>query len=492
MMLDRNLGIAMVAAELTPFAKTGGLADVAASLAKALSVLGNDVRVVVPRYRGVTFDRTLTDFPVELGGRRETVIMRTGGLTARSAAGTKTVPVYMIDNYEYFDREGYYSHDDDDARFALFCRAALEMLPRLGFRPDIVHCHDWHTGPIPFLLREKYAADRFYRGMASVFTIHNLHYQGNFSRGALRFLGVGDEFYDPERLEFYGTVSFMKAGLLYADAITTVSKRYAAEIQAEELGERMDGILRRRAGVLTGIVNGINIHEFNPRTDPRIYRNYDLSTLADKKENKLALQRELGFRVGDIALIGVVTRLVEQKGMDLLAEGIGGIVDAGAQLVVLGSGEPHYESLLSRLAERHREGVRVQIGFDAVLAQRIYAASDMFLMPSRFEPCGLAQLIAMRYGSIPVVRATGGLADTVLDFDPTTGTGNGFVFEEYAADRMVGAVRRALELYRDRVAWQKLVHNAMELDFSWHRSAAEYMAVYDRALAGYANVPWAC
>ncbi|MDN5364294.1 MAG: starch synthase [Eubacteriales bacterium] len=483
MMLDRNLKILLASAEVTPFAKTGGLADVAGSLPKALATLGNDVRVVMPKYRPISDTiRTLFDFPVQVGQRRETAVLRESLLEAQMGDIRRTVPVYFIDNYHYFDRDNMYGYWDEAERFAFFCRAVLEMLPRLNFQPDVIHCNDWQTGPICMLLKEKYSRDPFYSRIAAVYTVHNLQYQGNFPREVLSLFNLGMEVFTPEKVEFYGSFSFMKAGLVYADVITTVSSRYAREVQTPEFGERMDGILRKRSHDFFGIVNGINIHEFNPKTDPRIYRNYDINNLADKKDNKFALQRELGLPERDVPVIGMVTRLVDQKGLDLLDEIKDELLQEDIQLVVLGMGDPHYEDMLRRMKEKYPDKVAVYIGFNGILAQRIYAGSDMFLMPSRFEPCGLGQLISLRYGTIPIVRATGGLADTVVDYNPETGMGNGFSFDHYSAFELLHTIRRALSTYRDRERWEKLMRAAMEADFSWNRSAAEYLEVFDRAI----------
>lgn len=482
MMMDRNLKILLASSEVAPFAKTGGLADVAGSLPKALATMGNDVRIVMPRYRGITGLETLLDFPVEVAGRRETAIVRQGFIEARFQDIHRRVPVYFIDNYHYFDREGLYRFPDEAERFAFFCRAVLEMLPRLPFQPDIIHCNDWQTGPIPLLLKVRYGGEPFYRRLASVFTIHNLQYQGNFPRESLRLLGLGDEYYHPESLEFYGMVSFIKAGILYADVINTVSNRYAREIQTPERGERLDGLLRKRSRDLYGIVNGINIHEFNPRTDPRIYKHYGPENLQDKKENKYALQKEVGLPVRDVPLLGMVSRLADQKGLDLVAAALEDLLALDLQMVLLGTGEPYYENLFREIQRRYPRKMYAYIGFNGILAQRIYAGADMFLMPSRFEPCGLGQLISLRYGTIPIVRATGGLADTVIDFDSRTGMGNGFSFEEYSARHLVETVHRALRVYENPEQWQHLMLTALSQDFSWARSAAEYMELYDEAL----------
>jgi len=487
-MFDRSLKILILASEMVPFAKTGGLADVIGSLPKALATLQNgnavlhDVRVAIPRYKEIGDAPYLMDFPVKIGERNATAIIRTRAVEAQYQGVHRSVPVYMTDNYHYFYRDGLYMFPDEAERFAFFCRAVLEMLPRLNWQPDVIHCNDWQTGPVPLLLQTTYAGP-FYRRTATVFTIHNLQYQGNFPEQTLELFDLDKELFTPEGIEFYGTVSFMKAGIEYADVVSTVSRTYAREIQTPVMGERLDGVLRRRSDDLYGIVNGINYHEFDPGTDQRIYRNFDAKNIAGKKDNKYALQKEMGLPVQDVPLLGLISRLVDQKGLDIMLEIVGELMQTEMQLVVLGSGDPHYEKLFADLREEFPHKVGVFIGFNAILAQRIYAGADLFLMPSRFEPCGLGQLISMRYGTVPVVRSTGGLADTVHDFNPATGSGNGFVFESYTGQALLGAIRRALKLYREDAAqWEQLVRRVMELDYSWARSAVEYLQLYQEAL----------
>lgn len=490
MMLDRNLKILVVASEVVPFAKTGGLADVAGSLPKALTAMGNDARIVLPRYRGITDFTTVTDFPVKIGDRTETCIVRESHIEAKLPnGGTKQVPVYFIDSYHYFDREGLYCHYDEAERFAFFSIATLEMLKKINWQPDVIHCNDWQSGPIPFLLREKYSDDPFYNRMATLFTVHNLLYQGNYPRDILRFFGVGNEYFHPDKLEFYGQVSFMKAGLNYADVINTVSKRYAQEIQTDEYGEGFQGLLRKRSQDLHGIVNGINYHEFNPKTDPRIFRTYDSSSVEDKYENKHDLQKQMDLPVKDVPLIGLISRLVDQKGLDLISEVFDEFMKEDLQFVVLGMGDKYYEEMIARMRERYPDKMGAYLGYNGLLAQRIYAGSDMFLMPSRFEPCGLGQLISLRYGTVPIVRATGGLADTIVDYDEGTGYGNGFSFEPYNAQVMLGTIKKALKLYKEQPSkWRKLVITALEQDFSWNRSGAEYLELFDLAISKHTNM----
>ncbi|HAG07948.1 MAG: Glycogen synthase [Clostridia bacterium 62_21] len=488
-MYDRPLKILLVSAEVVPFAKTGGLADVAGSLPKALATVNepdveNDVRVAMPRYKQIEGAEFVTDFPISFNNRLRTVVMRRKFIEAQYRNEHRRIPVYMLDNYHYYYRDGIYMFHDEAERFAFFCFAVLEMLKHIGWQPEIIHCNDWQTGPIPLLLKTRYAKDPFYQKMATVFTIHNLQYQGNFPRETLGLLGLGPEYYHPERLEFYGNISFMKAGLLYADIVNTVSKTYAREIQTPELGERMDGVLRKRGADLFGIINGINYHEFDPRTDPRIHRNYDIHTIHNKRENKAPLQRELDLPVRDVPVLGIVSRLVDQKGLDLVAEIIDELMYLDIQLVILGTGDRYYHQLFKTMRERYPQKVGLFLGFNPVLAQRIYAGADMFLMPSRFEPCGLGQLISLRYGTVPIVRATGGLADTIQEFDPVTGMGNGFVFKEYSGRALYGCIARALKLYREQPEkWLTLMKNGMEMDYSWARSAVEYLQLYREALA---------
>lgn len=489
-MLDRNLKILFVSAEVVPFAKTGGLADVAGSLPKALTSMGNDTRIVLPRYRGIENVTTVTDFPVQMGDRMETCIVRESFIEAKlPEGGLRKVPVYFIDNYHYYDREGLYCHHDEGERFAFFSKAVLEMAKKIDFRPDIIHCNDWQSGPIPFLLKEKYSNDAFYSRTATVFTVHNLLYQGNYPSEILKQLGVGNEYFQPERLEFFGQVSFIKAGLMYADIINTVSKRYAQEIQTPEYGLGFEGLLRKRSQDLHGIVNGINYHEFNPADDPRIFRTYGPNFIADKYENKYNLQKEMDLPVGNVPVIGLISRLVDQKGLDLIAEVFESLMKENLQFIVLGSGDRYYEEMLARMREQYPHKMGLYLGFNGILAQRIYAGADMFLMPSKFEPCGLGQLISLRYGTIPIVRATGGLADTVVDYDDRTRSGNGFSFETYNAGVMLETIRRALRLYNvEPEKWRQLVVHDLGQDFSWNRSAAEYLELYGMALSKHMNM----
>ena len=487
--MDRNLKILVVAPEATPFAKVGGLADVAGSLPKALATLSegelaHDVRLVLPKYQGVPDGDYVADFPISMGSQIQTAIIRESHMEAKYGNYTTSVPVYFIDNYHYFDRPGIYAHTDDAERFGFFCQAVLGMLPHLGFKPDLIHCNDWQSGLIPLYLRNKYNQNPFFQGISTVFTIHNLQYQGIFSPAVLKQLDIPNSLFTPEGIEFYGQVNFMKAGIIYADVINTVSQTYAREILTPEFGVGLDGLLRHRKADLFGIVNGINYHEFNPETDPRIYVNYNHLSPELKKENKRALQNEVSLPIRDLPVLGLVSRLVSQKGLDLFPAIFDWLTKEEVQLVFLGEGDRYYENLLQELAQRYPDKVSTTIAFNAVLAQRIYAGADIFLMPSAFEPCGLGQLISMRYGTIPVVRTTGGLADTVYDYTTNQLYGNGFVFRELQPSAFLDAIRRALRVYRERPqAWRELVARVMVQDFSWSKSGASYVELYQKALA---------
>lgn len=479
-MPDKKLKILFVSAEVSPFAKTGGLADVAGSLPKALAAMGNDTRVVMPRYKSIKAPMSyVTDFPVQMAESRETCIVRETEIQVDGSLAAGTVPVYFIDSYRYFDRDGIYCHFDDGDRFAFFCKAVLEMLPKINFQPDIIHCNDWHTGPICMMLKERYMHDSFYQNISAVYTIHNLEYQGIFSKDILRFFEVGDYVFTPDLVEFYGSFNFMKAGLVYADAISTVSEVYSKEIQTGQYGERLEGLLSRRSKDLYGIVNGISYEEFDPQKDDRIFRNYSIEDFVYKKENKHELQEELGLPVRDVPMIGLISRLSGQKGLNLILEQADNLLKHDIQFVLLGTGDPYYENEFRNIKNRYPDKVSVYVGFNAKLAQRIYAGSDMFLMPSRFEPCGLGQIISMRYGTVPIVRATGGLAETVENYDEVNGSGLGFTFKGFNSDEMLYAIERALIIYNDKPdAWAALAKRDMQQDFSWTRSAQKYMNIF--------------
>lgn len=472
--------ILFAAAEAAPFAKTGGLADVIGSLPKALVQQGAEVRVILPKYDTIpecwkAQMQPLCQFEVPVGWRRQYCginTLRKDGIT-----------FYFIDNEYYFKRSEIYGCFDDAERFAYFSRAVLEALPRLSFVPQVIHCHDWHTSAIPLLLHAEYRYKRLYSNIRTVLTIHNLRYQGVFPSCLLKDLLdlSAREYLTPDKVEFFGNINFLKAGIVYSDAITTVSRSYAQEILTPLYGENLQDLLSQRCGDMTGIVNGIDYECYNPDSDETIPVNYSWQSAERKRENKVKLQTLLGLEVNaDIPLIAMVTRLVSSKGLDLVAEILDEIIGLGVQLVVLGTGEERYVSMFTVAAHRNPDRVSSNIYFDENLAHKIYAGSDLFLMPSQFEPCGIGQLIALRYGSIPVVRETGGLKDTIAPYNEYTGEGNGFRFSQYQSSDLLDAIKRVLAIYRDKERWQAIIHSAMLSDNSWSRSAREYLALYQR------------
>ncbi|MFB5675730.1 glycogen synthase GlgA [Paenibacillus terreus] len=479
------MNILFAAAEVHPFIKTGGLADVLGALPKALLKTGSDVRVILPKYAGIAeqYKRSMKpvmEKRVQIGWRNQFC-----GIEQLTLDGVK---FYFVDNEYYFGREGIYGYMDDGERFSFLNRAVLEVLPELDFKPDILHCHDWHTAMIPLLLRDQYSHQEFYQGIKTVFTIHNLLYQGDFPYEVLTdLLGLDSGYFHVEGVEHYGRVNFMKAGLVYSDHVTTVSPTYATEIQTEYYGYGLDGLLRKlgHEGRLSGIVNGIDVKSYNPAADPHIYVKYR-SSLAKKRENKIGLQQELGLPVRpDVPLIAMVTRLVSMKGLDLVTRVLDEMMYYDDfQFVVLGTGDPSYERWFDATAGRYPLKMSAQIRFSEELSRKIYAASDMYLMPSRFEPCGISQLLALRYGSIPIVRETGGLKDTVHAYNEFTGEGNGFSFEHYNAHDMMHTMRRAMALFRQPEHWQRIVQSAFKGDYSWNVSAEAYMEIYHN-LIGY-------
>ena len=474
--------VVFVSAEADPFAKTGGLGEVVGSLPSFLHKQGVDVRVIMPKYSAIaecykTEFRHLAHFDVQVAWRQQYC-----GIEEMVYQG---VHYYFIDNEYYFSRSRIYGEYDDAERFAFFSRAALESLIHIpGFKPDIIHCHDWHTALIPLMLKEFYSREPLYYPLKTVFTIHNLNYQGVFPREVLSdIVGVGREYFTEDALEFHGAINFMKAALLHADQITTVSPTYAEEIKNPFYGEKLDGLLRKRSEVLTGILNGIDYEVYDPSKDS--YLEMPLGNLSHtKQENKKHLQTILGLPIlGERPVLGMVTRLVDQKGIDLLAHVMEDILVQEVQMVIVGTGEIRYKEMLRYFASKYPEKLAIRLEFSNKLAHELYAGADIFLMPSRFEPCGIAQMIALRYGTIPVVRETGGLKDTVIPYNEITGAGNGFTFTNYNAHEFLYAVQRALSLYQsDKQVWYDLGKKAFESDFSWERSANAYLELYELLL----------
>ena len=473
--------ILFAASEAFPFVKTGGLADVVGALPPVLAKEGHDVRVVIPLFSAIPKEWTEqmsheTDFEVQLGWRRQYC-----GVERLNKDG---VTWYFIDNKYYFGRPYIYGMGGDEyERLGFFCRSVLNMLPLIGFQPDVIHAHDWQSGMIPALLKIQYRHLPFYEKIKTIFTIHNLQYQGIFGiREVQDVLGLGDSLWTEDKLECYGCANFMKAALVYSDLITTVSPSYSEEIQTAYYGERLDGLLRARKADLFGVLNGIDMEDYNPRTDPYIAADYGPDDVGGKALCKQALQEELGLEIRpDVPIIGMVGRLSNQKGLDLVDYVIADIMRQDIQLVVLGMGEGRYFNLFSWAEGEYKGRVAARFTMDHALAHQIYAGCDLFLMPSQFEPCGLSQMIAMRYGTVPIVRETGGLRDTVLSYNEETGEGNGFSFFNYNAHDMLHTIERAVSYYHgQRDVWRKLQHRGMTGDYSWKHSAGEYLRLYEK------------
>jgi starch synthase len=475
--------ILMIASEAVPFAKTGGLADVLGALPGALARLGHDVDVAMPRYRGVTAGEPAGAVTVRLGGQEAEA-----KITIADAGRVRTI---FVDHPPYFDRDYLYGtaeqdYPDNPERFAFLSLAALEWAGSTPHRFDVVHGHDWQSGLAPVLLRNGYGPEKLARTPA-VFTIHNLAYQGVFDASWLMRLGLAWNLMRIDALEYWGRISYLKGGIMFSRMITTVSPRYAREIQTPELGFGFDGILRYRAGDLVGTLNGIEYDRWDPARDPDLPEPFDATNLAGKRAAKRMVLETFGMEAGDAALarplVGLISRLVDQKGFDLIA----GIADElprlDASFVLLGNGDRRYEDLWLALAARHPDRIGARIGFDEPLAHRIEGGADLFLMPSRFEPCGLNQMYSQRYGTVPVVHAVGGLYDTVQNFNPRTGEGTGFTFDDYTAQALLDTLKWALDTYRDRGMWARIQQEGMRQDFSWDASARQYVKVYERALA---------
>ncbi|MBQ1867469.1 MULTISPECIES: glycogen synthase GlgA [Selenomonas] len=471
-----------VASEVVPFAKTGGLADVAGSLPQALKEENVDIRVIMPKFGKIDPKYTnamehVYDGELDVAWRKKYV-----GLDKYEKDG---ITYYFVDNQEYFGREGFYGYDDDAERFSFFCRAVLNLLPVMDFWPDVIHTNDWHAGLVNVLLKLEHMDDERYRDIRTLYTIHNLKYQGVFPKEVMSdVLGLDWKYFNNGDLEFYDAVNFMKGGIIYADYISTVSKTYAQEIQYEYFGENLDGLLRSRQDTLFGIVNGLDYNVYNPATDNNLFETYDIDSRDRKADNKTELQNLLGLPNNRrTPMVALVSRLVAAKGLDLIVRMMDEILQhEDIQFVMLGTGDREYEEWFKGLEWRFPNKVSANIKFSNELAQRIYAAADIFLMPSDYEPCGIGQLIALRYGAIPVVRETGGLKDTVQQYDKYTNEGNGFVFGDYNAHEMMYALKRALSAYENFEEWQHIVANAMNTDYSWKNSAKEYKELYQQLL----------
>jgi len=474
--------ITFAASECVPFSKTGGLADVVGALPGALAQLGHQVSVFVPKYRQTKLEKPTTvlrSVTVPFDDQYRFCTVLDGGIVSG-------VQFYFIDYPPYFDRDALYGtslgdYRDNAERFALFSRAVLEASKILGV-PDVFHCHDWQSALIPVLLRTLYAEDPAFAEVRTVFTIHNIGYQGLFPSDILPLLMLPWDLFTISKLEFYGKVNFLKGALLYSDFITTVSRRYSQEIQTSEYGFGLEGVLRSRAQSIAGILNGVDYNEWCPERDSFIAAHYSVGNLSGKEKDKKDLLRAFGLDdSSELPLIGIVSRFAAQKGFDLISHVADRLAHEDLMIVALGTGDKEYEDLFRRLNKQYPKKLSVKIAYDNSLAHKIEAGADMFLMPSRYEPCGLNQIYSLRYGTVPVVRATGGLDDTIETWDPRNGKGTGFKFTEYSGEALLDTVRLALTAYKDKNAWQQLMRNGMTRDFSWTASAREYVKVYERA-----------
>ena len=486
-MPENPLKICLVSSELTPLAKTGGLADVSAALSAFLDSKGHDIRVLIPFYSAIDTkpleiapDPSLQNLSIQIGNHHLNYSIDTTTLP------NTALKITLLRCPELYDRPGIYTDGSDEhLRFILLSRVAIEMCQHMGFAPDIFHCHDWHTALTPLYLKTLYAWDSLFENTRSVLTIHNIGYQGIFDARILHDMGMQDspETLHQEDLDL-GRVNFLKTGLLYADLLTTVSPTYANEILEPSYGMGLQDLLWQRRDSLVGILNGVDTDEWNPRKDALIPYPYDARAISGKKKNKLALMQELELDSSDdISLLGIVSRLTSQKGIDLIQQVVPKLIQQRRfALAILGSGEPRYEQFFTELQQRHRDNVCFYRGFSNKLAHMIEAGSDMFLMPSQFEPCGLNQMYSLRYGAVPIVRRTGGLADSVQMFEPSSGKGTGIVFDDYSASALEWALNAALDLYQDKQSWRKLVRNGMAMDYSWKHQGQNYIDLFRQIL----------
>jgi len=510
-----KLKILIACPEVVPFAKTGGLADVAGALPKALHVLEHDARVVMPYYprfmprraeavppEGTVLQRVRSMRRQASGRMAIHTVVVSSNLTVRVGArlynarllegrfpGTR-IRAYFVDAPYFFDRDGLYQEDgadyeDNVERFAFFSKAALESLRTIGWRPDVIHCNEWQTALIPAYLRTVYCEDNFFRDIATLFAIHNIGYQGVFPAEKFSLTGLHPNLFNMEGLEFFGQMNLLKAGLVFGDILCTVSPTYSREIQTPEFGYGLDGLLRKRRADLHGVLNGIDYSVWNPAMDQHIEANYDLNDMSGKLACKRALQKKLDLPRTDCPLFGVISRLADHKGLDLIAAIMERFLDMDVQFVLLGTGDPKYHFVFQEMGRRHPKKTGITIGFDDALAHQIEAAADFLLMPSRYEPCGLNQLYSLKYGTVPIVRRTGGLADSIQDATTVsiaTGDGTGFVFEEPTPEALLEAIERAIAAYQDFDTWKKIQTNGMKKDFSWHSAAGEYVKLYEKAI----------
>ncbi|MFN0158950.1 MAG: glycogen synthase GlgA [Bacteroidota bacterium] len=488
--MPRPLNVLFLSSEVEPFAKTGGLADVSGALPQVIKQLGHEVRVMMPRYGSIK-ERSgklhdiarLKDTPVPVNGTLFSASVKSSFLAGKA----DKVQVYFLDNEHLFGRTGLYvdpatgsDYSDNDDRFIFFARGVFEVLKRLGWQPDVIHCNDWPTGLVPAYLKTVYAHDRFFKDTKSVFTIHNMAYQGMFPPFVFPKTNLPMELFSEAGIVANGNLNFLKSGLVFADAITTVSKRYAQEIQSSpEFGCGLQDLVKKRSKDVFGILNGVDYAVWDPAVDPLLPCKYDATNLGLKKENTRALLQKMGLTYNEhIPVIGIISRLADQKGFDLIAPVLHDIMRMKVQMVVLGTGDRRYAEMFAAARMAFPEQLRVDLSFNNELAHLIEAGSDMFLMPSRYEPCGLNQIYSLRYGTVPIVRATGGLDDTIQDVDLFPEDGTGFKFAEYNSGALLHAIHRAVSAFTDRARWERIMKNGMSRDYSWEASAQRYVEVY--------------
>ncbi len=486
--MSKPLNILFVTSEAEPFAKTGGLADVSGALPQVIKELGHEIRIMMPRY-GTISERKfklhdvirLREIPITIGHETKTGHVNSSFISSLKAK----VQVYFLANQDFYFRSGLYTnpdtkkdYPDNDSRFIFFCRGVLETLKKLGWQPDIIHCNDWQTGLIPAYIKTIYRNDPFFKNVKTIFTVHNLGYQGSFHASSFDKTGLPKSEFTHEGVEFYGNLNFMKAGLVYSDIITTVSEKYAEEITTtDEYGMGMEGILKKRKKDLSGIINGIDYNVWNPESDPHIDQRYDAKSIEGKEQNKIALCEKFGLEYKEgVPVIGCITRLVDQKGIDLIKEIAEDMLKMDIQFVMIGIGEKRYHDYFESLKKKFSKKAGIMFGMSEEIAHMIEAGSDMYLMPSRYEPCGLNQLYSLKYGTVPIVRATGGLDDTIQDVKGSSGTG--FKFKKYDSKELLKAIQRAVKTYKDQKTWQKIMRNGMAKDFSWESSAKKYINLY--------------
>ncbi|HBO83463.1 MAG: starch synthase [Deltaproteobacteria bacterium GWC2_42_11] len=488
--------VLFVSSEAVPYAKTGGLGDVCGSLPKALKELGLETGLIIPFYRQIKeghFDVSETGIKVSINISDKKIkapVLKLVPACRKQGDKTSTVPTYFIKRDKYYDREYLYGTPEEDypdslERFTLFSRGVLESLKQIDFKPDIIHCHDWQTGLIPVYLKTVYKDDPFFSGIKTIFTIHNIAYQGLFPAAQFHVTGLPHYVFHHDSMEFWGRINILKGGIVFSDIITTVSEKYASEIQTKEFGCGLEGVLQARKTHLFGILNGVDYDEWNPSLDKFIAANYDKKDMIGKKKCRKDLLKEYNLNIpGNIPLIGIISRFVAQKGFDILKEAMDELMSMDIGMVILGTGDKKYNDQFAGFAMKHPQKLGVRIAFDNRMAHKVMAGCDMFLMPSRYEPCGMSQMYSLKYGTIPVVRATGGLDDTIDNFNPETREGNGFKFPDYSPSSLVEKVKEAAAIFNgDTGAWDRLIKKAMSADFSWNMSAARYVELYKSVLS---------